>query len=62
MTREEALNLMLDSMNKDNLDLAQKANMGQDQIDKYIQESQMSLQYLVSNLYDRMKSADLIKD
>lgn len=62
MNKEETLNFMLNSINQDNIDLATRANMAQDQIDKFVQESQMSLQYVTANLYDRMKSADLLKD
>jgi hypothetical protein len=62
MTREEALKLMLDSINQDNIDLATRSNLDKDQIDKFVQESQMTLQYVTANLYDRMKSAGLIKD
>jgi hypothetical protein len=51
---------MLDSINKDNLELCEKMNMSEEQIKKSVEDSQNSLSLIVSNLYDRMKQQSLI--
>lgn len=61
MTKEDILKLMVDSINQDNLEMAERANMDKDQIDRLVQESQMSLQYMMTNLYERMQAADILK-
>jgi hypothetical protein len=62
MSKEDILKLMISSLNKDNLEMAERSNMDRNEIDKMIAESQPSLQFMVSNMYDRMKAADLLKD
>ena len=62
MNKEEILKLMLNSINQDNLDMCERASMDRDKIDKYVEESQPTLKFMVGNLYDRMKSANILKD
>jgi hypothetical protein len=61
MNKEDILKLMISSLNQDNLEMCERSNMDRNEIDKMIAESQPSLQFMVSNMYDRMKAADLIK-
>jgi hypothetical protein len=61
MNKEEVLKLMLDSINQDNIDMCERASMDRDKIDKSIEESQPTLKFMVGNLYDRMKAADILK-
>ena len=61
MNKEEILKLMLDSINQDNIDMCERASMDRDKIDKSIEESQPTLKFMVGNLYDRMKAADILK-
>jgi hypothetical protein len=60
MTREEIVAFILDSINKDNLELCQKMNMSEDQIKKSVEDSQPSLNFISGNLYDRMKAKGLL--
>jgi hypothetical protein len=60
MTKDEVVKFMLDSINKDNLELCEKMNMSEEQIKKSVEDSQNSLSLIVSNLYDRMKQQSLI--
>jgi len=61
MSKEEVLKLMLDSINQDNIDMCERASMDRDKIDKSIEDSQPTLKFMVGNLYDRMKAADILK-
>jgi hypothetical protein len=61
MSKEDILKLMISSLNQDNLEMAERSGMDRNEIDKLVAESQTSLQFMVSNMYDRMKAADLIK-
>ena len=61
MSKEDILKLMISSLNQDNLEMAERSNMDRNEIDKMIAESQPSLQFMISNMYDRMKAADLLK-
>jgi hypothetical protein len=60
MIKEEILKLMISSLNEDNLELCERSGMDKDQTDKMIEDSQISLQFMVSNMYDRMKAAGVL--
>jgi len=61
MNKEEILILMLNSINDDNRDMAERANMDKDQAEQFILDSQPSLQFMVSNMYERMEAAGVLK-
>ena len=60
MNREEALVLMLKSINVDNLEFCQIAGMSAEETERQIAQSQPTLQVIVGNMYDRMKTAGII--
>ena len=60
MTKDEVVKFMLDSINKDNLEMCEKMNMSEEQIKKSVEDSQQGLNLIVTNLYDRMKQQNLI--
>ena len=60
MTKDEVLKFMLDSINKDNLEMCEKMYMSEEQIKKSVEDSQQGLNLIVTNLYDRMKQQNLI--
>jgi hypothetical protein len=60
MTKEEVVKFMLDSINKDNLEMCEKLNMSEEQIKKSMADSQQGLNLIATNLYDRMKQQNLI--
>lgn len=62
MNKDSIIALMMDSLNKDNREMAERSHMEKEQIDKLMQDSQMTLQYMMMNLYERMKVAGLLKD
>lgn len=60
MAKDEALQLMLKSINDDNRELCLKGGMSEADAESQIAQSQPSLQLIVSNMYDRMKEAGFI--
>ena len=60
MNENEILIFMLDSINQDNYDMAVKSGMTQEQIKQFSDQSEISLSFMVKNLYDRMSDKGLI--
>lgn len=60
MEKDEVVFMMLQSVNDDNRDLCTKAGMSPADIESQIQQSQPSLQFIMSNVYDKLKEANLI--
>jgi len=60
MNKDEVVSMMLESINKDNREMCEKAGMSSADIESQIQQSQPSLNYILSNLYDKLKEANLI--
>jgi hypothetical protein len=60
MNKLEALAFMLDSIKKDNYMMAQQAGMNEEQIKESFAKSEYGLNYIVLNLYDRMKEQKII--
>jgi hypothetical protein len=60
MTKDEVIDFIIESINLDNRDLCEKANMSEEQINQSISDSQSSLQYIAFNLYARMKAKNLL--
>jgi hypothetical protein len=60
MEKQEALALMLNSINEDNRDLCLKSGMSESDAESQIAQSQPTLTLIVDNMYDRMKAAGII--
>jgi hypothetical protein len=60
MTKEEALNIMLESINADNLALGLQAGMKEDDLKANIDQSQPSLVFMMGNIYDKLKAGGVI--
>ena len=60
MNKDEAVALMLESINYDNRQFCQDMGMSEEEIDKNIQQSQVSLGAMMSNMYDRMVEQNII--
>lgn len=60
MTEEQIIAFMVDSVNKDNRELCERAGMSQEEADSSIEQSQPSLNLLMTNLHSRMKESNLI--
>ena len=60
MNKEEALNLMLNSINEDNRDLCLRSRMSEADAESQIAQSQPTLTLILGNMYDKMKDAGII--
>ena len=60
MTKEEAVTLMLESINADNLALGLQAGMKEDELKANIDQSQPSLVFMLGNIYDKLQEAKVI--
>ena len=58
--KKQVITFMVESMNKDNLELGLKSGMSEDNIKKQIQNSQQTLMFMMSNIYDKLVEANLI--
>ena len=59
MTKEETVAIMLESINADNLALGLQAGIEEEQIKNQIQQSQPSLAFMMSNIYDKLVDAGI---
>jgi hypothetical protein len=60
MTKDEYVTFIMDSINQDNIDICQRGGMAEEEIKKSVSDSQQSLNFMASNLYDRMKVKGLL--
>jgi hypothetical protein len=60
MTKEEATELMLKSINDDNRQMCIQGGMSPEDMETQISQSQPALGLIISNMYDRMKDAGLL--
>ena len=58
--KEHALDIMMESINKDNLEFGLKSGMNKDDLNKQIENSQQSLMFIMSNIYDKLVEANII--
>jgi hypothetical protein len=60
MTKEEAVALMLESINADNREMGKNAGISDADMEAQIANSQASLGFMMSNIYDKLKSSGAI--
>lgn len=60
MNKEDIIDLMLESINADNREMCKQNGMSEEETKKQIDQSQQSLIFIVSNMYQRMKEAGVI--
>jgi len=60
MNKEEIIDLMLDSINTDNREMCKQSGMSDADTEKQIADSQQSLVFIVSNMYQRLKESGAI--
>lgn len=60
MTKEQAIELMMESINSDNKIMGIQAGLDEAALDAQIEQSQPSLSFMMSNIYDKMKEGGLI--
>ena len=60
MTKEEVVSMMIESINSDNLELGLKSGLKESDLKAQIEQSQMSLNFMLANIYDKLKDGGLI--
>jgi hypothetical protein len=60
MTKEEAVNIMMESINADNLALGLQAGLEESALKSQIEQSQPSLGFMMSNIYDKLQAGGVI--
>jgi hypothetical protein len=60
MNKEDALTIMMNSINADNREFCIQSGMSEAEADKNIEQSQMSLGLMMSNIYDKMVENGII--
>ena len=60
MTKDEVMNIMIESINEDNRQICRRGQMPEDQIEKAIKESAPSISLIVGSLYDKLKEKNLL--
>ena len=54
MNKENALTIMMNSINSDNREFCIQSGMSEAEADRNIEQSQMSLGLMTSNIYDKL--------
>ena len=60
MTKDEVVEMMLFSINKDNREMGKQAGISDYDMEKQIEQSQQSLTFMMSNIYDMLKEGGVI--
>jgi hypothetical protein len=60
MTKEEAVTIMLESINSDNRAMGLQAGIDEATLNSQIEQSQASLAFMMSNIYDKLKEGAVI--
>lgn len=62
MTKEEAVEFMVNSLASDNEENMRAMGVSEEDIEAYNITNKTGMEYLLSNLYDRMVAIELIKN
>lgn len=62
MNREEAIEFMVNSVASDNEENMRAMGVSEEEIEAYSLSNKPGMEYLLSNLYDRMVLVELIKN
>jgi hypothetical protein len=60
MTKDDVIKMMMDSINADNREFCLMSGMSEEEADKNIEQSQMSLGVIIGNIYDKLVEANVI--
>jgi hypothetical protein len=58
--KTETVAIMLESINADNLALGIQAGLNEDDLKAQIEQSQQSLNFMMSNIYDKLKDSGVL--
>jgi hypothetical protein len=60
MTKEQVLDIMMESINADNKAMGVQAGLSEAELNTQIAQSQPSLSFMMSNIYDKLKESGAI--
>jgi len=60
MTKEQAIDIMMESINSDNKAMGLQAGIDEATLNTQIEQSQASLAFMMSNIYDKLKDSGAI--
>jgi hypothetical protein len=60
MNKDDAIKIMMDSINADNREFCLMSGMSEEEANKNIEQSQMSLGVIINNIYDKLVEAQVI--
>jgi hypothetical protein len=60
MNKEDVMTIMMESINSDNKEFCIKSGMSEEEANKNIEQSQMSLAFIMSNIYDKLVESQVI--
>lgn len=60
MTKEEAVSIMLNSINDDNRTMGLQAGLNAADLEKQIEQSQQTLNFMMGNIYDKLQAGGVI--
>jgi hypothetical protein len=60
MNKEDVITIMMESINADNKEFCIKSGMSEEEANKNIEQSQMSLAFIMSNIYDKLVETQVI--
>jgi len=60
MNKEEAVTIMMESINADNLALGLQAGLNEEELNNQITQSQPSLGFMMGNIYDKLQAGGAI--
>jgi hypothetical protein len=60
MSKDDAVKIMMESINSDNLTLGLQAGLKEDDLKAQIDQSQPSLVFMMGNIYDKLKAAGVV--
>jgi hypothetical protein len=62
MNKEEVVKVMFDSFNKKNVEMAELAGMSNEDIEKFVNESSVSIRSMLEVVYDDLLSNQIIAE
>ena len=62
MNKEEVVKVMFDSFNKKNVEMAELAGMSNEDIEKFVNESSVSIRSMLEAVYDDLLSNQIIAE
>jgi hypothetical protein len=60
MTKEEVVNMMLESMEQDNRDMCERSGMPAEEAEKFMDQSRPTIVYMLDNIYSKLSEKGIL--